>query len=116
MRILYITRANLCLRRAHSHNILATAALCNSVPGIGVTLVSSGRQTCSMTEMFERHDLDNKIPFQKSTWLSGYILRNRNSFDLLYVRDPRLLLEMILARMLGKKVVFEIHGSREWRG
>ena len=116
MRILYITRANLCLRRAHSHNILATAALLGAIPGTSVELVSCGRQSCSIEEMLKRHDVDGKISFQKSVWLAGRILRNRKTFDVLYVRDPRLILEMTLARLLGKKVIFEIHGSREWSG
>ena len=116
MRILYITRANLCLRRAHSHNILATSALLGSISGVDISVISSGKQTCLPEELFMRHDIQIKVPYTRSHWLSGFIFRSRNNFDALYVRDPRLIIEMILARMLGKKVIFEIHGSREWKG
>ena len=116
MRILYITRANLCLRRAHSHNILATAALLGSISGVDISVTSSGKQTCLPEELFVRHDVQTKVPYNRSRWLFGFIFRRRNSFDVLYVRDPRLIIEMIFARMLGKKIIFEIHGSREWRG
>ncbi|MBI4121595.1 MAG: glycosyltransferase, partial [Candidatus Ryanbacteria bacterium] len=116
MRILYITRANLCLRRAHSHNILATASLLGGISDVDILLVSSGRQSCGVAEMFERHGAPDSVPFEKNSWLAASIVRKRKIFDVLYVRDPRLLFEMMLARALGKKVIFEIHGSREWRG
>lgn len=115
IRILYATRANLCLRRAHAHNVLKTVELFGENHGIEATLVSLGRQSCAREEMMSRHGVSSPIRFLRTRFLSWFLLRNRASFDILYARDPRLLISMAVARFfLGKKIIFEIHGSYEW--
>lgn len=115
IRILYATHVNLCLRRAHAHNILKTVELLNQSRDIEATLVSSGKQSCAFEEMMSRHGLALPIRFLRARFLWWFLLRNPSSFDVLYARDPRLLVAMAIARFfLRKKVIFEIHGSREW--
>lgn len=115
IRILYATRVNLCLRRAHTHNILKTVELFGQSRGIEATLVSLGRQSCALEEMMSRHGALSPIRFSRARILWWFLLRNRASFDIFYARDPRLLATMAIARFfLRKKVIFEIHGSREW--
>lgn len=115
IRILYATRANVCLRRAHAHNILKTIELFSKSNNIEALLVSSGRQSCAREEMMSRHGISSPIRFLRTRFLSWFLLRNRASFDVLYVRDPRLLIPMAIARFFsGKKIIFEIHGSYEW--
>lgn len=115
IRIRYITRANLCLRRAHAHNVLKTVELLDENHGIEAMLVSSGRQSCAREEMMIRHGISSPIRFLHTRFLSWFLLCNRASFDILYARDPRLFIPMAIARFfLGKKIIFEIHGSYEW--
>lgn len=115
IRIFYATRVNLCLRRAHAHNILKTVALLGESPDIAPTLVGGGKQPCSLEEITSRHGISSPIRFLRARWLWWFLIRARDSFDVLYVRDPRLLGAMAIARFfLKKKVVFEIHGSYEW--
>lgn len=115
IRILYATRANLCLRRAHAHNILKTIELLDQSYGIEAALVSSGRQSCALEEMKDRHDIIAPIRFSRTRFLWWFLLRNHALFDVFYARDPRLLVAMAIARFfLRKKVIFEIHGSYEW--
>lgn len=114
IRIFYATRANLCLRRAHTHNILKTVELLECHNDTHITLVVSGRQSCAVEEMIDRHGVAKPFVFARARWLPWFLARRRTSFDMLYVRDPRLIFSMIAARLLGKKVIFEIHGSREW--
>ena len=114
IRILYATRANLCLRRAHAHNILKTAALLATDGACEVTIVFSGTQSCTPEEMMARHGIDVPLVARHARSLTWHIIKNTSAIDILYVRDPRLLCAMIVARLLGKKVIFEIHGSHEW--
>lgn len=115
IRILYATHVNLCLRRAHAHNILKTVELLSQSHDIEATLVSLGKQSCAFEEMMSRHGLALPIRFLRARFLWWFLLRNRASFDVLYARDPRLFAAMAIARFfLRKKVIFEIHGSREW--
>ena len=117
MHIVYITRANLCLRRAHSHNILSTVSVLNTLNDVRVVLVSSGTRRCTNKEVFERHAIEGSISIKRRRSILAYVIKERSSFDVLYVRDPRLIAIMAIARfILNKKVVFEIHGSHEWRG
>lgn len=115
IRILYATRVNLCLRRAHAHNILKTVELFGQSRGRGAMVVSSGKQSCAFEEIMSRHGVRSPIRFLRTRFLWWFLLRHRASFDVLYARDPRLLVAMAIARFfLSKKVIFEIHGSREW--
>ncbi len=114
IRLLYATRANLCLRRAHAHNILKTAALLATDGACEVTIVSSGAQSCMSEEMMTRHGIDVRFVIQRVHLLAWHIIKNTSTFDIYYTRDPRLLVSMAIARLLGKKVIFEIHGNHEW--
>ncbi len=117
MNILYITSANLCLRRAHSHNILQTASLLTTLDDVRVTLVSSGTKRCTDKEIFERHAIGGGVLVKHYWSILAYVINRRRTFDILYARDPRLVVSMMVARyLLKKKVIFEIHGSHEWRG
>jgi len=115
-KILYITRANLCLRRAHSHNIMTTARVLARCNEISVALVSSGKQSCTVTETFLRHGIYEDCAITKTRSLVFFLFRKGREFDIVYFRDPRLVGVIFLARLLGKKIIFEIHGSREWKG
>jgi glycosyltransferase involved in cell wall biosynthesis len=115
-RILYITRANPCLRRAHSHNIVSTVSLLNKSNDVCSRLVTSGKFSCSISDVFSRHGVEKKFSIDIVKIISLYLIKNRHHYDLIYFRDPRLLVSLSIARILGKKVIFEVHGSREWRG
>lgn len=114
IRILYATRANLCLRRAHAHNILKTVELLATSDGIEIVLAASGRFTCGFNEVLARHGIHAPFTIRRARSLVWHIIKNASAFDIYYTRDPRLAVSMIIARLLGKKIVFEIHGSHEW--
>lgn len=96
IRVLYITAANLSLRRGHVRNIVKTAEALQNTGEIEIKIVSS-------------HGKEN------GGFLILSVLRERKNFDVLYFRDPKLILPVFMARLLGKKIVFEAHGSEEWR-
>jgi glycosyltransferase involved in cell wall biosynthesis len=114
IRLLYATRANLCLRRAHAHNILSTASSLASDGACQVGVIFSGAHHCTTQEMRARHGIHVSFALRHVRSLMWHIMKNASTFDIYYTRDPRLLVSMALARLLGKKVIFEIHGSHEW--
>ncbi|OGZ45476.1 MAG: hypothetical protein A2756_00460 [Candidatus Ryanbacteria bacterium RIFCSPHIGHO2_01_FULL_48_27] len=85
MRIFYITRANLALRRAHTANIVHTVkALVRQ--GVFIDIVSKN----ILWTLFSR----------------------RADYDMVYLRDHRLLLQAWIAKFfLGKKLVYEVHST-----
>ncbi|MSR76482.1 MAG: glycosyltransferase [Candidatus Ryanbacteria bacterium] len=93
MRILYITRANLSFSRAHTQNILKTV------------------------EVLRKHgDVVEFIAEKNELRLFMAVGKKRTVYDVLYFRDPYLWWVALFARfVLRKKVVFEVHGSHEWR-
>jgi|GEM_PF-2062101 len=109
--IYYLTRAKLSLRRAHVHNILRTAdALSRS--GYAVTVVS--------TELFgderavrEQNGVMGPFRMMRDKSLARFLFRERSGRAVCYVRDPGLWSMALLARMLGYRVVVELHGNRE---
>ncbi|MSR76132.1 MAG: glycosyltransferase [Candidatus Ryanbacteria bacterium] len=93
MSILYITRANLSFSRAHTQNILKT--------------VEALRQHGDAIEL---------VAQKNSLALFISVLKKRLSFSVLYFRDPYIWWIALFARfVLHKKVIFEVHGSYEWR-
>ena len=96
IRVLYITSANLLFRRGHVRNIIKTADALNKTGEAEVRVVSS----------------------HGGEWrklLLWQVVEERKNFDILYFRDPKLIMPVLAARFLGKKIAFEIHGSEEWR-
>ncbi len=93
MSILYITRANLSFSRGHTQNILKT--------------VEAVRRLGGTVELVTR---------KSALALLMAVLKKRPSFDTLYFRDPYIWWVAFFARfVLHKKVIFEVHGSHEWR-
>ena len=96
IRVLYITAANLSLRRGHVRNIVKTVEALQNTGEAEVKIVSSRDK-------------------EHGGFLMLAVFRERENFDMLYFRDPKLILPVFAARLLGKKIVFEAHGSEEWR-
>lgn len=96
IRVLYITAANLSLRRGHVRNIVKTAEALGNTGEVEVKIISSRDK-------------------ERGGFLALAVFRERKNFDVLYFRDPKLIVPVWAARMLGKKIVFEVHGSEEWR-
>ena len=119
MNVLYVTRAKLSLSRAHTQNILKTAEYLNEYDELSVVVFSSAIEPKNVQEIFDAKMV--KQPFlldiaSKRRSLFLMIVRDRKNFDLLYFRDPMLWPQAFFVRLiLGKKVVFEVHGSHEWR-
>lgn len=115
-RILYITRAKLVLSRAHNHNILKTAEALSDL-GYHVTLLSITPQDASDIRKIKDVSESVVLDVYPHRRMTAFILFGRRSdFDVLYFRDPYLFYAAWVARfLLGKKVVFEVHGSHEWR-
>lgn len=119
IRILYITRAKLSLSRAHTQNVVKTAEYLNQQGTIKVAVFSSAAESKRPEEIFDakgvklRYVLDI-APRKRS--LIAALFRKKGDFDLLYFRDPVLWCVGVIARfLLRKKVIFEVHGSHEWR-
>lgn len=118
MRILYFTQANLLLRRAHTYNIVHTADAIGRASGVSVLLASPLPAGCSRQEaevsLMERQHMNVqhiKLLFRSPGALFGFLqlYRLRREFDVVYVRNPRLVLYILFARMLSKKVALEVH-------
>ena len=93
MNILYITRANLSFSRAHTQNILKT--------------VEALQRSGESVELVAKSD---------TLTLFTMVIKKRAVFDVLYFRDPYIWWMAWIARfVLHKKVIFEVHGSHEWR-
>lgn len=85
MRIFYITRANLGLRRAHAANITETVK-------------AIARQGASIEIIGER--------------ILRTLVARRRDYDVVYVRDHRLSIQACVAKIfLGKKLVYEVHST-----
>jgi len=109
--IYYLTRAKLSLRRAHVHNILRTAdALSRS--GYSVTVVSTA-PVADERMVREQNGVVGPFRIVVAGSLVGFLLRERSRGRACYVRDPGLWWVALLARVLGYRVVVELHGNRE---
>ncbi len=115
--ILYITRTKLELSRAHTQNILKTAEALDAGNYARVTVFSSQKSEIARDILAEK-GIKNRTLVDvsgESRSLLVAIWRRRKSFDILYFRDPYLFFVAFFARVLGRKVLFEVHGSHEWR-
>jgi glycosyltransferase involved in cell wall biosynthesis len=116
IRVLYITRARLSFSRGHTRNIVKTAEALNAIANISVHVVSSNTDILSFQEITTKHGVTKNFAYDSAQPLFVYILKHRSSFDVLYFRDPKLFYVAFVARfLLRKKVVFEIHGNKEWK-
>lgn len=117
--ILYITRAKLSLSRAHNWNILKTAEALQKEGGFDIRVASFALERVNAKQIL----VDKGIAYlfqldvsdQKRS-LVRYLQIHRNEFDVLYLRDPFLVHVMLYAKFfLRKKIIFEAHGSYEWK-
>lgn len=109
--IFYITRAKLSLRRAHVHNILRTADSLSRA-GHRVTVMT----TASMGDdagIREANDVGGDFAITHVRSLVGALWKERARGRVCYVRDPMLWGVVAMARMMGYRVLVEIHGSTE---
>ena len=83
IRILYATRVNLCLRRAHAHNILKTVELFGQSRGMGAMVVSSGKQSCAFEEIMSRHGVRSPIRFLRTRFFSRFCSRREKIYGVL---------------------------------
>ncbi|MFC1595091.1 glycosyltransferase [Patescibacteria group bacterium] len=118
IRILYLTRAKLSLSRAHTQNIIKTAEYLNKGGDIDTVVFSSASDDKGDGDIFDSKTVTDKFLLDVSKnkrLLIPVLFKKRNSFDILYFRDPILWYLAFFARFfLHKKVVFEVHGSHEW--
>ncbi len=113
-RVLYITRAKLSLTRAHNRNILKTADALARIAGFRVRVIALLRTNTDPGRIRAVHNISSVDIFGTFSLLF-YIVRNHRKYDILFFRDVRLVFHALIARVLGKKVIFEIHGNHEWR-
>jgi len=118
IRVLYLTRTKLALSRAHTINILKTAQYLAQEPSVRVLVVSLAGESRAVDQILRDKGINspvslNVLPKKRSAlW---YLVRTTN-YDVLYFRDPWLVFPALFARLVGgKKIVFEVHGSYEWR-
>ncbi|MEK7642975.1 MAG: glycosyltransferase family 4 protein [Patescibacteria group bacterium] len=117
IRVLYITRARLSLSRAHTLNIVKTAEAWAAGQMLTPTVMSGAADPVDVAEIFARKGVHIKFFLDVETRHRSiflYSIRNRQSFDVLYFRDPLLWPVALAARLYGKKVIFEVHGTLEW--
>lgn len=118
IRLFYITRNPL---EAESTNMYNTAKTCEALvaAGISVTLVSAGAPY-GEEDFFDRHHITRRFALvglgvagksflKTNTAVSAFLHKNRENFDVLYLRDERLFPSALCVRLLGKHVFFEIH-------
>lgn len=116
--VLYITRAKLSLFRAHTQNILKTAEYLEKNGTFVITVFSSAPEQKTKETIFEEKGINQNFDLDISTHRRSmllYLVRHRQNFQILYFRDPFLWYLGALSRYIfGKKVVFEVHGNKEW--
>lgn len=117
IRVFYLTRANLTLTRAHSHNILKTAEALGGMPGFEVTLALAENFSEIPSAVFEKNNIKKAIPFisvgQNIFQTLNFLSRARKNFDVLYFRELGLWPAAIAAKVFRKKVIFEVHRKPE---
>lgn len=117
-RILYITKSKLSFSRAYTQNILNTASSLADQGTMQVTVFSSAQNDESAKEILDHKKLKFNFDLDvhdRSRSLVAFVWKARSEFEILYFRDPLLFLIAFWCRfLLGKKVIFEAHGSHEW--
>jgi glycosyltransferase involved in cell wall biosynthesis len=120
-RVFYITRANLSLKRAHSHNALKTIQALGERSDIDLTLILGKGFSKNPKEVFAEHSITSpsfRIVILKSkSYLSfmGFLWRSWRDFNVIYTRDHTLWLVLLTTKLFGKKFFFEVHRlARKW--
>ncbi len=113
-RIFYITRANLSLKRAHSHNILKTVEALSKKRDLDITLVIAGKLIKDIKTICEENNItDPKFRLEfiggSPLAIARFLDKRRDDFDVLYTRELGLWLPIRKAKKLGKKIFFELH-------
>lgn len=119
IRVLYITRARLSFLRAHARNIIKTAEYLNRESDCAVTVFSSAAELLEAENIFKTKGVTHPFPLDVSPHkrsLLFAVFQLRGTYDILYYRDPKLFFVAAVTRVfLRKRIVFEAHGSHEWR-
>ncbi|MDA1335007.1 MAG: glycosyltransferase family 4 protein [bacterium] len=111
MNILYLTKAKLSLSRAKNKNILKTAEILTKL-GAHVEVFSSTKESMPTEEILRDKGIENIFLLS----FGGGLFSKLKKADVIYFRDSNILFMPLIARLLfSKKVLFEVHGSHEWR-
>lgn len=117
-RIFYITRSRLSFSRAHVINILKTAEVLAATKQYDMEVFSSAAEPRSADDIYSAENMRYPLRVDISPrrrFGIVHVWKQRNSFDILYFRDPFLWHIAFFARVfLQKRIVFEAHGSHEW--
>ncbi|TSC79445.1 MAG: group 1 glycosyl transferase [Parcubacteria group bacterium Gr01-1014_29] len=118
-RILFITKSRLSFSRAYSINIVRTAEALAATGQSEVTVLSSAKEQESAERILLHKGARPVFTLdvsQRARSLWYEVVRRRGTFDMIYFRDPFLWHIALIARaVFRKRVVFEVHGSHEWR-
>lgn len=131
-RVLYVAPMNVQSGRAHVHNVLKTVESMRDA-GAGMHLVLTDVRSVDWAGVCRAHHIDRPphmsvigwIPFSWQVspnrllrglsifWIQlailGFVLAHLRSFDVLYIRHHRLFVVAWIARLFGKKTVYESH-------
>lgn len=118
-RIFYITRARLSFSRAHARNVLKTAEYLQARGDIEIVVFSSAPEKKKSADILMDKGVKTRFILDIASFRRSMLYalwEKRRTFDVLYFRDPYIWYAAIIARIfLRKKVIFEAHGSYEWR-
>ncbi len=118
-RILFITKSRLSFSRSYSINILKTAESLSAKVGMSVSVLCTAPEKESAEQILAKKGIEPLFALDVRTCpriLLLELLRRRGAFDVLYFRDPFLWHVATMARFfLRTRIVFEAHGSHEWR-
>lgn len=121
-RILMITRSQLSFSRGYSQNIVKTAEALAKLPMTRVCVLSLAKEQKTVQDIRADKNVLHADSLQLD--MAEYdrfsltaVWKKRKDFDILYFRDPYMWFTAFVIRaILGKKIIFEAHGSHEWRG
>lgn len=118
-RIFYITRARLSFSRAHARNVIKTAEYLQAYGDVEVIVFSSAAEKKKSADILVEKAVKTRFLLDIASYRRSVlyaIWEKRNTFDILYFRDPYIWYAALAAKMLlRKKVIFEVHGSHEWQ-
>ena len=119
IQVFYITRSRLSFSRAYARNIIKTAEYVSLEDDIEVTVFSSAPENKSSAQILDEKGVSHRFILDVSRQrrlMLDTLIQKRHAYDIIYFRDPFLWYNALIMRyVFGKKIVFEAHGSREWR-